>query len=485
MSEAMAGVAKGLGREGAEQSKARSKAGRLALFLRASLPDFVLCIIVSVGLVFTVSFGFESAASLRVNVLLEAGISAAVLVALFIGSWSRKALVVSAIATVAVSAGIIMGVSSMMPADVPLFANGTVNDVEENYVVFALVAIIVTVAVFLLSRRTAGLFFLLFGSAVACGAVQFLYREWSSSNAGILAFLVVLAGIVMMFVYQVYRSSILQAMRAKKPAFFQVTGFALIIAVVCVGLAYLLFVLVIAHLGLTTPVIKPFRESYQRPEIEYTGMYNRQQIEDPNLTTRNLGEEVEETNDALSGGDAIAENISDQLQEALIGASQAMQSFNSGEWAEQFQTLGYQITDVGSLIVLLLVALAIAAIIWLQRMRRLWRLKRWRKLAPTEQVEAMYAFFVNRLGRLAIRRPPNLTLLEWSFANRGKLAPFSRNDERVDFLKLTLMYQRVVYAQELAELDQVRSFECFYDAFFKNARAYVGKARWLWKFWRI
>ncbi|MDO4501726.1 MAG: hypothetical protein Q4D06_00945 [Coriobacteriia bacterium] len=457
---------------------------RLRLFLESSLFDFVLVMVASVALTFTISYGFESAASLRGNWMLEAACTAPLLLAMFAGSWSKKALVPSAVVTVLLAVGIVVGFAMAMPAGTELFVDGMVNDVDQNYVVFALVVVVVPVAVYLLSRRRAGVVALLVLDVLACGTIQFLYRDWTAMGSGTAAFLISFFAVGMMMIYQTYRSSVYGAKRVKKTAFPAAFGFAALIAGVCVAVGALVFFGLINALGISTPNIKPFTDYYQRPVIEYSGAFSRQQVINPNKYTSTLTENEQQTNQEVPGGKQSQDSTAPTM-DPLEGVAQALTSFDADEWAEQFQAIGYETVVLTSVSVVALIALLIAAIILA---RRWWRERRLQKIADLpvgNRIVYLYDFLMGRFHRLKICKPEQLTPMEWAMASRRTLMPFTKGTGGVDLLTLTLIYQRVIYGTgDVTERDYKR-VERYYRQFFGNAREYTGKVKWLWKFWRI
>ncbi|MDR3308116.1 MAG: hypothetical protein LBS58_04380, partial [Coriobacteriales bacterium] len=267
---------------------AKTNAGpntRLSLFLQSALPDFLLVLVISTALVFTVSYGFNSAAAYRGNVALVAVLVLPLIVALFAGSWSKKALIPSAVAVIAVAVAYI-GISiAIIPSglDLLVFDTGiglwTLNDVAGSYVIFAFILIVVPILAYLLSRRGALLAILVVLGLLACGTIQFLYRDFMTDAGGLWAFLFALLGMAMMFTYQSYRQSIYQAKRVRKVAFFGAFGFSALISAVFVAIGLVVFYVVIASLGLTTPEIKPFQEFWAQPEIALSG--TTQDVERP------------------------------------------------------------------------------------------------------------------------------------------------------------------------------------------------------------
>lgn len=176
-----------MAREVLEENLAATQSGtsackRLAGFLKASALDFVLVLFVSVALVMTVSFAFNSAPDYRGNAVLVALLCLPMLLILFAGSWSRRAVLPSAIAAIVYAVLLMLAAMTLTTsAGIALFVDGQLNDVAGNLIVFASVVIVVPVLVYLLSRRTVGLVFLLIAGVLSCCWVQFLYRDWANS----------------------------------------------------------------------------------------------------------------------------------------------------------------------------------------------------------------------------------------------------------------------------------------------------------------
>ncbi len=459
---------------------------RLSMFLQGAFFDLVLVLVASTALVFTVSYGFDSAANLRGNIALTAVLCLLVLLPMYAGSWSKKALAAGIVGTVVVCVGVVAGFAAAMPAQTALFVDGQVNDVSDNYVIYAMVLVATPVVVYLLSRRTAGLFFLLVLGVVACGAVQFLYRDWITAQPGIPAFIAVLASMCMMFVYQTYRSSVYGAKRAKKPVFAQVFGFSALICAACVGIACAVFFVGINALGLSTPDIKPFKDYYQRPVVEYTGVYTEQQVDNLDLKTSTLSDEWKDTSQQGQGGNNV--NTPDDLisSDPLTGLAQSLEGFDASQWAEQFTTVGYNVLEPQYVLLVALVLVAFVLFVLYWRRRRARRLEKWRELPSNEEAVAIYDFIQQRFKRLGVKKTAALTPLEHAMASRKELACFARNTGGVDLMQFTLLWQRAYYGGRELSAEQLAAMECYYQAFFGNAKAYSGKLKWaLWRFWRI
>ncbi len=471
----------------AVQARASAQApSRRALFLRAAFFDFLLALLVSTALVFTVSYGFESAADLRGNVLLEAGVCAAMLAVLYAGGWSKRAMVFSAATYLAASVVLMAVFSALMPSGTELFSNGAVNDVSDNYVVFAFILAAVPLVVYLLSRRTWGVAVLLLLGALACGTVQFLYREWMTDQPGIAAAMAVYVGIGALFVVQGYRQGVLKARRVKETAFLQAFLFGIAMSVLCVLAATGLFAGVISGLGFGTVNIKPFEDYYSKPIVYYEGVYDEQQIEDPDKPTNQTNDETKETDENTDASEEQESDNSSGDSDSPSAVQSIMNVLDQNDWNQQFEAISYQIPLSAKILLALVPPALIALAVWLRLRVRKRRLQKLADKPLSERTVALFDFFVDRFEKLGIERPESQTPMEFAIASNLRLAPYARNASNTNFLDLTLAYQRAVYGEgDVGEEQYARAVD-YYRAFFKNAHRQTGTAKWiLWRFWRI
>ncbi|MDO4183087.1 MAG: DUF4129 domain-containing protein [Coriobacteriia bacterium] len=460
---------------------------KMRFFLRSAVPDFLLVLVSSVCLSLAVSYGFDAAAGLRGNVLIHAGIAIPLLVILFAGGWSKKAVAASAFGVCVYCAAVIVVCALSVPADVPLFVDAQINDVDGNYVVFGFVLVVVPVLTYLLSRRRVGVLVLLVGGVLTFGLTQYLFRAWATEEPGTVIALVGMIALFALFVFQGYRSNVVQSSRVRKTAFAPAAAFAVVVSALCLGVGALAFVLVIGNLGLTTPEIKPFQDYYARPVVEYSGVYDEQQVDNPDLTTSQTNDTVLDSNQDAEDGqhDQSPQDNQNQGADPLTQTFQFLSAFDPSDWNAAFAAINYQQLALSALAIaaLIVLALAILVLIWDQRRKR--RLQKWAQEPVQTRIYHMYDYFVDRFAKMGLRRPENMTLLEYALASRQNMAPFAQGTRGVDFLALTLAYQRACYAAGSATEADGTLFESFYQAFYKNARTYVGKRKWLFLYWRM
>ena len=460
-------------------------AGRLMLWLRASALDYLLVLVASTALTMTVSFGFESAPGLRGNPLVCGGIAAGMLLILFAGSWSKRALLPAAGAAVLYALVVVAAAIALSPSASPVFRSGAVNDSADSYFVFALVALAVPVLVYLLSRRRVGAVVLLVASVFSCEMVQFLFRDWVDEG-GTAVFLVALVAVLALFVYQGYRSSVRAAQRLEKTSFAAATVLGVGVSVLCVLVGVGVFLGLISGLGLSTPEIKPFKDYFTRPVMEYSGNYERQPIDNPDETTSLLSESVGTTRQNGPGGDQMKSTEQDDQDSAESTVSTGVQeSLDNTDWSEVFAAIDYQQLVVTGLLVVLVVAVVLVAIVLLWRRRRAWRLSRIADRPCAWRVWYLYEFLLERFRRVGFARPATLTLMEFALATRTSMLPYSKGCD-VDFLAVTLAYQRACYDEGRVTEEDYELVERYYWAFYRNAHTQCSWRKWaLWRFWRL
>lgn len=127
----------------------------------------------------------------------------------------------------------------------------------------------------------------------------------------------------------------------------------------------------------------------------------------------------------------------------------------------------------------LIVLLTIAAKLQLRR--------RWYhavlKLSDEAGAEELYRFFVKKLKKAGFVIPEDLTLLEYAEMEHEFLARFAVYDS--SFLRLTEIYQRMIYGYRRISYSEYELFHDFYLGFYKNLRAAMGVRRYYCRFFSL
>ena len=461
---------------------------RMRLFLQSSALDFALVLVVSTCLALTLSFGFESAWEYRGNPLVSGGLAVPLLLAMYAGSWSKKALApgVAAVVVIAVAeVGIAMAISPE-----PLMADGNIQDTSGNYTIFAIVCVASTVLVFLLSRRTTGLVFLLLAVMLSCGAIQFLYPEWTSEEPGLAVTIIATICLGMLVIYQCYRQSIYSANLVKRTSFLGVMGFSALVACFCVVVGAGVFFGAVSAIDYETPDIRPFTQTKSPPLSDEARDYEKKDDESDE-TTDDTNEEQEQTNQQDGGQgeseDADGNGVPDALEGNLLAdLAMAISGMDTMEDEQDYQNISYLIVQITAVIAAVLAALAVIAVVLLMMGRRAWRLRRIANRPKSYQVWYIYTFLLGRFGRLKMKKRASLTPLEFAVGASTAMEPFERDTEGASFVEVSAVYQDAVYGGVEPSDEEMERIRLYYRRFFRNARRHVGIAKWvLWKFWRV
>lgn len=460
---------------------------RLRLFLRAAVGDFTLVLVASVGLVLTVSFGFESAPVLRGNTFVITLAALPLLCILYAGAWSKRAAAFSAVGVVLYCAIVLGACVAAQPYQVELFVGGAINDDPQSYVIFGLVLVVAPVLVYLLSRRRIGMIVLLVVAVLACAFIHLLYRDWAEVNGGTTVTLIVLVALGALLVFQRYRANAYQVHHLESTAFGSAFAYSIGISAACFGTGALAFFALIAPLGLQTAEIKPFMDYYSRPIVEYTGVYDASFVEDPDNATSELNDQVSYTNqDAEGGSDSASPDAAGSSgTNPVASAFEQMAAFDITSWLQEFAAVSYERFRAGAVFAAIAIAALLAAAALLQRYLRRRRMVKLESQLLEYRIWALYGFFCKRLKRLGYGKPDPMTPMEYAFAATASLPQFSQDTDGVDFVDVTLAYQRACLDEGHTTDRDWETCKLFYRPFFRNARLQVGGLRWLKYFWRM
>ena len=458
---------------------------RRRLFLQSTVLDFVLVLVVSAMLTFTVSFAFHSAWDYRGNLALIVALTIPTLTCLYAGTWSKKMVLPSGVATLVV--GVLMVGIACAVSPEPFLSGSGIADTEGAYGIFAIVAFLVPVAVFLLSRRPVGLVFLLLLSVLAAGIVQFMYREWSSTEPGVPAAVVMLLGIGMLFVYECYKQSIYSANRVKRTSFAGAFAFSALIGVVCVLVGAGVFYGVVQTTSISTPEVKLFESYVSRPPAEQAQDYDKMDIQGDN-TSNNTNDNTDETNDEAEGGAPEVQQGTATMQETFVGRlAMSVAGVNPDTNDPDSSTDAMRLAM--ELMWILYIVLAVAAVVaflafW--RYRRTLRLKRIAKFSNAYQVYYLYHFLIERFRRVRIKKPDRMTPAEFARNFAKPMYSYTRGTDGVDFIEVTNVYEDAVFGGRQVSDEALARVVRYYRAFYKNAFKATALPKWIfWRFWRL
>lgn len=454
-------------------------------FLHSNVYEFALVLVLSVALGYAILSGFEASLALRSRIEIEIPLVGTLLLILYAGSWSRKARIISILSAIAYIIASIVVALVLASTQVAPFDGMVVNDVEGNHAIFVVALLATTLICYLLSRSRAGTVALTLVSVFCCSVVQFLFRGWLADEGGLVDFIIVLVASIVLIVYRRYRICMDKSELKTKPTFGMSMVVGGVVAMCSIGLSALVFVMLINPLNLSTPILKPFEYRIIPPVVEYTGTYDQYLVEDPDKFTSLLNERENATTSNAQGGSVPDQEKEEKAQNPLITFLQSMMIFSDEDWMEDFDPHMFERMRFAFVIVVILVLLAIALVIFLRIRRRDVRLKRLEDRPLAERVTYLYGFLLSRLKRLGLGKPETSTPLEFAYDSRRNLVPFTRGTQQVDFVRVTIIYQRAAYGSMEITQEEYETVRRYYRAFFGNAHRYLGTPKWLIQFWRI
>ena len=447
------------------------------MYCRQAFWDFLLVVAAAVPLTYVVMFAFKSADYFCGSVV-PAIVVVLLLLALFVISFNKRSLRIGIplyilVCIIGMAACAFMGGNVFFLADMP-----------GNYFIGGVIVAVVPTLVFTLSRKLTGCALLFAFGAFTCAWVQFFYK--GNLVAYTVAFLVSALALI---VYKNYQLSIRQATSTREVSF--VAGFATSLAVVAVPAAIgaLIWFAIIAPMNPGVVDLKLITEYRALETVKVVGVSAEYQTPNIDMTSDDAIDQERTTDQLII--DPNGRLLPTAPQDAQATAEQQAQgtySDSNGLDEDSLDDL-FDVQDLQRyewlLFALLgLILIGIVAYFVGRRFARKRRLNRIRKLSPSDQVEELYRFLVNRFERIGMGVPAGATLAEFAKGNQTYMEPFVTKAGD-DFVNLSEVYSEVAYGRQPATQEQADAFARFYGNFWKAARRRLGNARYLAKSFRL
>ncbi|MCD8144125.1 MAG: DUF4129 domain-containing protein [Oscillospiraceae bacterium] len=427
-------------------------------YCKSRAADWVLCTCITVGMAYAIFAGF----------VLEDDLSNTPLLTFVAGFVLEAVLLAFAYRRRTVIIGIAVGVVALIAAVVYIQANHPMTDETANSLFLAVLILIVTgLLVFLLSRTRPGILALfLMGTIIQAGShfLQFPAPAW--------AFVLFLLAVFILFFYRCYTVSIRRAALGK----IDLGGYTRQSAVIC------LIALLLsggAYFGIVRPLNPPTQElrlitlMKSMDILEVLGVSSVRTVLDEEQTSSENPEDEEQGNNPGEEEDEDAMNAPEESSEPSDNAEPESDT----DQTEAYSATAYLFRTRTLLWLLLLIPLGIAAAVAL----RIWFRRRWRAqvrgLSREDGAVNYYRFFLRRLKRAGLGKPPTHTLRQYAETNATALEPFAAG--QATFPALTEIYQAVLYGDKVVTVAEFQLFEQFYDGFYANLRREMGLPKYL------
>ena len=425
-------------------------------YLKSSCWDFLLCALAASGLAYTVFSGFYASQPLQSAPWAIALACMAALMLLFCIAYRTTTAIAGSIAVVVVVGIAVVALQGTNPGVSP------VDDVEGNFTIALLSFIVVVTGVFLLSRQVSGCVILLVLGVVVCAVVEYLYRY-----GHVLALAVFFAGAVGLLAFRYYQKGIADS-DTERLSFSSVSIAALAMCAIALGFSFGVYKVVVEPLdppGVEMKLIVEYRRA-EEVEIAGTGAISAE------FGGGQTEEQDEESQDEFTAPDTFPDNI----LYALGLTSEQIGNAGTATLLERIVKL--------ALFAILALLLVIALVIVARKLVRRHQFRKMTEVPNEEAVRNLYGFFLSRFAKLKIPHPQDMTPLEYCGNYKTMFDQFEAagNADAPNFGSVTDLFVRTSYGSERMADEQVEVCKQYYRAFYKRACSYVGRIKYLYKF---
>lgn len=439
--------------------------------------EWVLLTVASIALTYEVLTGFEFGALLMTSPWPAIG-CAIIVGALFLIGFSRRAVAVGAV-LLTLAFGVVLAAA----AGAQLAVGDAAEDVPTrvNWLVAAVVVALCGVVPYLLARTRAGALVLVALTVAVSGVVEFM---WGADHLWVLPIAAIGAVFVLLF-FKNYQVAAREAMSARTVSFSAGMAFSLGAVLLAGALGCALWFGVIAPLNPPTVPFRPLQEVRALPIIPARGTSEVYLTPNLDMTSDETNELFRTTDDLRLDPNGIDWPARPQEEEAPQEAeSGGVTGIDLDSLEEAFDLAARPQTIMPVMPVIALVVAAMALYFVSRRLWRARRLARFRALGPTGQVQAVYRFLIDRLGRVGYGLPEGMTPWEYAAHNAASLEAFDRRAGGT-FQEVTDSYVAVFYGGCEATAEQVALCERYYRGLWKGTRDRLGALKYFFRSFRL
>lgn len=417
--------------------------------------DYVLCLLCQTGLIFHIFSGFVLEDGVSRSIPLTILLLAVLDLAYFGFSFNRLLSILGVIVCLAAAA--------MFFCWAVLFQAFEDESANSLGITLALI-LLVSVVVYLLTRRRAGIIILFIAGTLIDAGAHFLQYEimlWP--------FLVFEAAVFLMYLYRNFMitGKEVHTGKVKIPVFAgQTVVLCLIALFISLGLYY----------GVVRPMNPPTKELELISAMEERDLLwlfgiekkpEKPKPEQPSPEEEKPAEEPEK--------DPEQPPEAEQKQEKQTEPQDPAAGQNEPENPAAGETGGFfKKHKAMGILLLVVIALAAAFVAWYLRKKK-WQ-ERVERLSPENRVINYYRYFLSRFARLGYSRQPQQTLLEYAEDLSGKMQGFESGG--ITFEQLTKVYVDTYYGARPVSEEEAGRFRSFYNGFAKNLKEKIGPFRY-------
>lgn len=419
-------------------------------FLKSRLVDLILCLLMSLGLIFPIFSGFVLDDFVAGSLIVTAVVSFVVLLICLLFSYNKKTVI----------SGIVIALMAIIGISVYLAQNAILANEADNSLTVSIVVILVTsFLVYLASSSKKGLVVLFLIGNIIIAAAYFLKFPVHISAVIDFDFSMLIA-----IWYSTYKNSLLLA-QAGLVQSHQYVIQSVVIAFVTICLCSGLYFGVVQTINPPTRELKLIEKLQNMEILKQLGIFSQYDQFDPNLLSNTV------SNENLKGNIEGEEENQQDGQDEDTEIDENEESQTNGLSDETVKKIKYNLRHF----VIPWTAVVVVLLIGLNVYLRYYFKKQWEKrikaLSYENQVINYYYFFIKRLSRTQFKRLKTDTLIEYSQKMDDEL---SRFDTDIHFSDLTNIYMNVYYGLNHATQEEVQLFEDYYKVFLKGIRKEIG-----------
>ena len=442
-------------------------------YIRYSIPELLLCLVMSVGLSVSVFQGFYLSTSLVGNLPLLTAVCAALLILLFLAGYDRRSSLIGVLIAIAAVIGSVM---LLRANDMPLF---TAEAGADNAPLWLLITIICCASVFLLTRSPAGT-----GALFVLGSLCLSVLAVLEYNTRLWGFVLFLAACGVMFLYRRYLKNVLTISTAKN-AFAPVLLYAAVMSGAVLLLSCATWLGIIRPLSPPTKDIRLVTRVVSVDVLDKLGVSRTLQVLDRNTFSDDVNENEHRVSDQM-GEDVESIPVSDSAFAAAGSQPDEASDYTARRQQQKNRELLRRVVrylqlwlrqNVRLLLAAAIVSVLCGSVLFLLR-RRMWH-RRMLKLPARERSIKYYHWYRKKFAILGFPGPGTDTPLEYAARLDNRTRVLDAPD--ASWSDMTALFVKTYYGAQPATAEDERLMERYYRRFYPACREMLG-ARYVLKY---
>lgn len=422
-------------------------------YVKLHVWDYLLTVMVAVGMHLNVFSAFMIRESYMQNYLLVTIVTAVVTAIMYVIGFDKRNTVIGAVGWGIALIGWIIYLRANDMIDMS-------GESDETIPAFWSIVVFGTAVIYLLTRNRKVFYAAAPIGLLFCAAFRFL--KYPVSVPGLI---LLVAGILLMILYLVYRDSLMNASYGSfnlRHFILQSVAIATVVSLLASGV----------YFGIVKPLEPPTRDLKLITKLmsfdimELLGVASTQEVKDPNDQDDDNDDQKKQEKQEEEKEDENKDDQQNKESEEEISAS----------------TISYDEKKTPPYWIIPLVILILAAPFAWKYGVRARRRRRLNGLDASNQAAFVYDFFLNRFRKLGYGKADSATIQEYAEQQEGFLQNF-RGSEDSTFEEISNIYDHFLYSNVPVTPEEAEKFMDLYQSFYKNARAYVGPWKYLIRFW--